>query len=87
MLAQNVIFRNGDSHAIYDAVTNNRINNAEDVIIRDKIWFDYNTTILKGVQTHSCLVIGTGAIVTKSPGKPSCILAGVPARIVKEGVY
>ena len=40
----------------------------------------------KGVKIADNIIIGTGAVVTKSCAYSNVIIAGVPARVVKENV-
>lgn len=87
LMAQNVMFRSGDSHGIYNLDSKHRINNAKDIIIGSHIWFCYNTTILKGVCIFDDTVVATGAVVTKSIEQTNCIIAGSPAKIVKQGIF
>jgi len=53
------------------------------VIIDDKVWIGFNAIILKGVHVGEGSVIAAGSVVTKDI-PPYCVVAGNPARIVKE---
>ncbi len=53
------------------------------VRIRDNAWIGMGAIILKGVEIGENAVVAAGAIVTKSV-PPNTIVAGNPARIVKE---
>jgi|GEM_PF-1177798 len=55
------------------------------IVIEDNVWIGCNVTILKGVTIGSGSVIAAGAVVNKSCS-PNSLLAGVPARVVREGV-
>lgn len=85
LFSSNIVFRTGDSHSILDDF-GNRINHAKDIFIGNHVWFTQNTTILKGVAIKDDSIVATGSIVTKSPEKSNVILAGNPARIVKENI-
>ena len=53
------------------------------VTIESNVWLGTNVVILKGVTIGKNSVVGSGAVVTKSV-KENCIVAGVPAKIIKE---
>ncbi len=55
------------------------------VFIEDNVWICQGATILKGVRLGEGCVVGAGAVVTKDV-PPHCVVAGNPARIVKENV-
>lgn len=86
MLAYNIDIRTGDSHGIYDP-NGNRINKAEDAIIGEHVWIAAHTIILKGVVIGDGSIVGTGAVVSKGVYPPFCIIAGNPAKVVKETIY
>jgi len=86
MFAYDIDVRTGDSHAILDRVTNDRINNPEDVRIGNHVWVAAHSRILKGVTIPDDSVVATGSIVTKKFTQKGIIIAGNPARMVKEGI-
>ncbi len=55
------------------------------ITIEDEVWIGCNVTILKGVTIGKGSVVAAGAVVTKSC-PPHSLLAGVPARIIKQEV-
>lgn len=57
---------------------------AKDVIIGEKSWIGMNTIILPGVVLGDRTIVGGGTVVTKSFPKGNCIIAGNPARIIRE---
>lgn len=85
MLSDGIVIRTGDSHAIIDVNTNEKINHEVDVCIDDHVWIAQNATILKGSVIGKDSVVGTGAIVSGNYGS-NCLIAGVPAKVVKEGI-
>lgn len=86
MFSSDVVIRTGDSHSIIDAQSCKRINHAKDVFIGDHVWLGNKTTVLKGATVGSNSIVASGAIVTGVYIQGNVILAGSPARIVKEGV-
>lgn len=85
MFANDIDIRSGDSHSIVDAVSGERLNFAEDVIIGSHVWIAPHVVVLKGVHVGDHSVIATGSIVTKSC-PPNTLVAGNPARVVRSGI-
>lgn len=78
-IADHVIIRDWDGHTIVG-----RANRAP-ITIGNHVWIGMRSIILKGVTIGDGAVVAAGAVVTKDV--PSgAVVAGNPARIVKEGV-
>lgn len=56
----------------------------KDVIIGDKTWIGMNSVILPGVLLGPKTVVGAGSIVTHSFPEGHCVIAGNPAKIIKQ---
>lgn len=84
-LFSNVSIRSSDQHSIIDRKTKKRINPARSVIIEDRVWLSEFTAIQKGVTIGANSIVGAHAVVTRSFPR-NCLIAGVPAKIVKRGV-
>ncbi len=56
-----------------------------DIIIGNGSWIGAHTTILMGVDIGEGVVIGAGAVVTKSI-KDFDIMGGVPAKVISRGL-
>jgi len=56
---------------------------SEKIVIEDDVWIGANAIILKGVRIGKGSVVAAGAVVTKSV-EPYTVVAGVPARKIKE---
>lgn len=73
------------------ADTNRRIDeqgiSTRPVVIGDDVWIGANAVILPGVTIGRHVVVAAGAVVTKDV-PDSCVVAGIPAKVVKklEGV-
>jgi len=78
--------RTSDGHSIVDMATNKAINLPEDVIIGDRVWCSEDVKFLKGCAVAKETIIGSGSIVTKKFDRSNCIVAGIPAKVVKENV-
>lgn len=86
MLAYGIEVRTGDSHSVIDAASTRRINPPADVVIGDHVWIAAHALVLKGCIIGQDSIVGTGAVVTKADGSKGVILAGNPARIIKQGI-
>ncbi|OAP38650.1 hypothetical protein ATC00_12150 [Sinorhizobium americanum] len=87
MFARGLIVRSGDSHSVIDIATLKRVNFSKSVLIAPRVWAGYDVSIMKGVTIHSDTIIGAASVVTKTPDEGRCILAGIPAKIVRRGVF
>lgn len=86
MISYDVEIRNTDSHMIYDAKSNKRINEGAEVSIGKNVWIAAKTTILKGVKIGDNSIIAAGSIVAKDVGTGT-IVAGNPAKEIKTDIY
>ena len=86
LFSSNIYARSSDSHVVYNAVTGERINNAKDILIGDRVWIGQNVTILKNSVIPEDSVVGVGSIINKVFLESKCILAGTPAKVVKRNI-
>lgn len=85
MISSQVYVSLSDIHPIYDLETGLRINPAASVYVGDHVWAGLRCMILKGARVGNGSVIAAGSIVSgETPG--AAIIAGAPARILREGV-
>lgn len=68
------------NHDLYDQ----RISHRKPIIIGDYCWLGMHSTVLAGVVLGPRTIVASGAVVTKSFPEGLCVLAGVPAKIVKK---
>ena len=85
MFSYGITVRNHDSHYILDPQTLEPTNLPKDINIGSEVWIGEGVTILKGVSIGANSVVAMNSVVTKGCGE-GCILAGNPARIVKENI-
>lgn len=85
LFSSDIHFRTGDSHSVLD-MTGRRINSSEDITVGDHVWFGTKVTCLKGAVIPAHSIVGACALVSGKFEKPHCVLAGVPAKVVKQGV-
>ena len=86
MLSFNVYIWNTDSHCIYDQTTGKRLNYEKDVIIGNHVWIGRNASIHKGAIIPDGCIVGANSFVTKPFDEKNIILAGTPAKIVRQNV-
>ena len=85
LFSDEIDIRTGDSRSITD-LNGNRLNSSRDVCIGDKVWIGHGVTLLKGSRIPNKSIVGTGAVVTKEFDQDHVVIAGNPAKIVKENV-
>jgi len=56
----------------------------KDVIIGENCWIGMNAVILPGVKLGNNTIVGAGSIVTKSFEEGYCVIAGNPAKKIKD---
>ncbi|WP_201497411.1 acyltransferase [Psychrobacter arenosus] len=87
MISRGIEIRATDVHKVYDIDSGERLNTAtQDVIVGNHIWIAANVTISKNVQIADGCIIAAGSFVNKSVQTPNIMLAGTPAKIIREGV-
>lgn len=70
-----------ENHDIYDPDKHQEPRN---VILGEKCWIGMNSVILPGVVLGPHTNVGAGAIVTKSFPEGHCVIAGNPAKKIKD---
>lgn len=82
IISWNVSIMDGDGHSI---THNKKINRPQDITIKENVWIGNNSIILKGVTVGQGSVVAAGSVVTKDV-PPRTIVAGNPARVIKEKI-
>lgn len=82
LLASGTLIRDNDGHDLSTREAKEE-GKSPKVIIGNHCWFGQRTMVLKGVRIEDNSIIAAGAIVSKSV-KSGSIVAGVPARVIKE---
>lgn len=57
---------------------------SEPIIIGDNCWLGADSILLSGVKLAEHTIVAAGAVVTKSFEDGNCVIAGVPAKMVKK---
>ena len=61
------------------------IQHIQPVIIGNHVWIGTRTIVLKGVTIGDGAIVAAGSVVTRDV-PPKCMVAGVPAKVIKENV-
>ena len=89
MFSSEIVLQCGDGHALLDINSNNKVGfNREiipEIILDQHVWVGYQVFILGTSHIGSGSVIGARAIVKKDFPN-NCIIAGIPARIVRKDI-
>ncbi len=85
LFSNEITFRSGDSHVITD-LNDTRINPAEDISVGDHTWIGNQVVILKGANIGTDSVVGTRSLVTGKTFPNNAIIAGSPAKVIKENI-
>lgn len=68
------------NHDINDLSQHNEV---KEIIIGSRCWIGMNSVILPGVILGNHTIVGAGSIVTKSFEQGKCVIAGNPAKVIR----
>lgn len=85
MFSNGIQIRSTDSHSIVD-LKGKRLNPAENIIIEKHCWIGLGCIILKGTHIAEHTVVAAGTVCTKKYKQGNVVLAGNPAKIVKQEI-
>lgn len=86
MFSSDVYMRTGDSHSVLRKGTRERMNPSKSIRIGRHVWIGTKVTVLKGAQIPQDCIVGAGSLLTHAFEHPNCVIAGVPAKEVKQDV-
>ena len=86
LFADDVTIFSTDFHRIYDK-NNKLLNPPQPVTIEDNCWIGRHVKILKGSHNPKNSAVGICSVVNKKFDKQNILLAGTPAKIIKEDIY
>ena len=78
--------RTSDGHSVIDLSNGNPINWPKNVYIGNRVWVGEDVRFLKGSTVSDDSVVGSSAVLTKPFDRKNCVIAGFPAKIVKENI-
>lgn len=85
LFSSEIRVRNGDSHSIIDQ-SMKRVNPAADIVIGQHVWIGQQVIILKGAMINKDCVVGIRSLVTGKSFEAGSIIAGSPARVIRDGI-
>lgn len=87
MFSFDIVLWPSDGHTIYDTSTQKVLNAPKrGITIGNHCWIGRNVTFLKDSGVSDNSIVGTCSIVTKKYQETNCILAGIPAKMIKKGI-
>jgi len=87
MFSNEVTIRGGESpHLLFDRNTGEYIDISDGIFIGHHVWIGEKVFIMKNVTIPNECIVGAGSVVTKRFDKEYCVIAGNPARVVRENV-
>lgn len=70
--------------ANHDLINLDLHHEAKPIRLGEKCWIGMNAVILPGVQLGPHTIVGAGSVVTKSFPAGNCVIAGNPAKVIRE---
>lgn len=87
MLSSGITIWANDFHRLMDADTGELLNDQpQGVLIGDHCWIGQGTAFTKNAIIPANTVVGLQSVVTKSFREEFTVLAGNPAKVIKNGV-
>lgn len=87
VISERVAIRDSDNHYIILAGGGMADNQCvtKPIVINDHVWIGLNVIVLKGVTIGEGAIVAAGSVVNKDV-PPHCMVAGVPAKVIKNNV-
>lgn len=85
LFSAGINIRTHDSHHIFDRDSHKRINTPKDVILHDHVWLGEDAYLLPGANIGEGSIVGARAVTSGTFGD-HVIIAGVPARVIRENI-
>ncbi len=85
MFSHDIRLRTSDSHSIVDN-RGRRINYSKNITIGNHVWVGLESLMLKGSKVADNSVVAARSIVNKEFKDKGCIIAGAPAKVIKEDI-
>lgn len=85
MVSWDVLIMDTDQHHITD-MDNKIINPDREILIGSDVWIGARSSILKGIEIGNQIIVGANAVVVNNQLQSNTVVAGNPAKVIKEGV-
>ena len=85
MISSDVTIRTGDSHSILND-EGIRINSSKNIEVGNHVWIGNKAVLTKGSLVSDNSIVGSGALVNKAFQIKNCIVAGLPAKVIKDQI-
>jgi acetyltransferase-like isoleucine patch superfamily enzyme len=85
MFASDNQLRCDDGHPIFDVRSGKRVNPSRSIEVADHVWLGWGAVLLGGTVVGEGSVVGIRSVV-KGTFPNNCVLAGVPARVLRKDV-
>ena len=86
MFSRDINMNTSDFHSIVEKESGKRINPANSITIGNHVWVGNGVSIMKGARIGSNSVIASKALVGGKTYGNNLILAGLPAKVIKENI-
>ena len=88
VLATDIKIWTTDTHSIYDKNSNKLLNAGKNkVVLGEHCWICDGAVLLKNAQIPDESIVGNSSVVTSAFDTPNIVIAGNPAKIVKQNIY
>lgn len=86
LLSDEILFRPSDGHVILDKTTGKLLNKPQGITIGDHVWIGQRAVFLKGASVADNSIVGASSVVTKRFDEKNIIIAGNPAKKIRENI-
>jgi len=86
LFSSGIKLRTSDGHSVVDLATGKATNTPKNVVIGNRVWVSEDVYFNKGSTVSDDSVVAAKAVVTKCFEQPNVIIAGFPAKVIKENI-
>ncbi|EHA13545.1 type 12 methyltransferase [Halomonas sp. HAL1] len=86
MFSRDIEIRTTDAHSVVDVKSRERVNHPASVKIGNHVWVGVGSLISKGSEIPNDSIVGAYSFVNKKFTDENVLIAGTPAKIVRQGV-